>query len=66
MTTKTSEDTIETTANPTTFSQFSIHPAIQDALVQLGWADCTPIQAKTLPLTLTGHDVAGKAQTGTG
>ncbi len=50
----------------TTFSQFSIHPAIQEALVQLGWADCTPIQAKTLPLTLTGHDVAGKAQTGTG
>ncbi|PIE45461.1 MAG: RNA helicase [Gammaproteobacteria bacterium] len=51
---------------PTTFSQFPIHPAIQDALDQMGWSDCTPIQEKTLPLTLSGHDVAGKAQTGTG
>lgn len=48
------------------FSQFDIHPALTDALNQLGWDNCTPIQAKTLPLTLTGHDVAGKAQTGTG
>lgn len=50
----------------TPFSQFTIHPALQDALAQMGWENCTPIQAKTLPLTLTGHDVAGKAQTGTG
>ncbi|PID67025.1 MAG: RNA helicase [Gammaproteobacteria bacterium] len=49
-----------------TFSRFTIHPAIQDALAQLNWSTCTPIQEKTLPLTLTGHDVAGKAQTGTG
>lgn len=56
---------IEQTA-PELFSQFNIHPSIQDALSQLGWAQCTPIQAKTLPLTLSGHDVAGKAQTGTG
>jgi len=27
---------------------------------------CTPIQAKTLPLLLSGLDVAGQAQTGTG
>ena len=27
---------------------------------------CTPIQGKTLPLSLTGKDVAGQAQTGTG
>ncbi len=51
---------------PKTFSQFAIHPAIQDALSQLGWKHCTPIQENTLPLTLGGHDVAGKAQTGTG
>ncbi len=48
------------------FSQFNIHPAIKDAITQLGWDNCTPIQQKTLPLTLAGHDVAGKAQTGTG
>lgn len=57
-----------TTEKPTgnTFSQLNIHPSIQDALQQMGWTECTPIQEKTLPLTLTGHDVAGKAQTGTG
>ena len=27
---------------------------------------CTPIQAETLPVALTGQDVAGQAQTGTG
>ena len=52
--------------SPKLFSQFEITPAIQDALAQMGWNECTPIQAKTLPLTLTGHDIAGKAQTGTG
>lgn len=49
-----------------TFTQFDIHASVLDALAQKGWERCTPIQAKTLPLTLAGHDVAGKAQTGTG
>ena len=31
-----------------------------------GFKECTPIQAKTLPLSLAGKDVAGQAQTGTG
>jgi len=31
-----------------------------------GFAQCTPIQAQTLPIALGGHDVAGQAQTGTG
>jgi ATP-dependent RNA helicase RhlB len=31
-----------------------------------GFTFCTPIQAQTLPLALTGRDVAGQAQTGTG
>lgn len=57
---------ITTHIENSSFSQFNIHPAVQDALRQLGWAQCTPIQASTLPLTLNGHDVAGKAQTGTG
>lgn len=51
---------------PTAFSQLNIHASIQDALNQMDWKHCTPIQEHTLPLTLSGHDVAGKAQTGTG
>jgi ATP-dependent RNA helicase RhlB len=31
-----------------------------------GFTTCTPIQAQTLPVALTGRDVAGQAQTGTG
>ena len=31
-----------------------------------GFTHCTPIQAQTLPIALSGRDVAGQAQTGTG
>jgi ATP-dependent RNA helicase RhlB len=31
-----------------------------------GFTFCTPIQAQTLPVALSGRDVAGQAQTGTG
>ena len=33
---------------------------------EAGFVRCTPIQAQTLPVALTGRDVAGQAQTGTG
>ena len=33
---------------------------------EAGFTYCTPIQAQTLPLALSGRDVAGQAQTGTG
>ncbi len=31
-----------------------------------GFEYCTPIQALALPVLLTGQDIAGQAQTGTG
>ncbi len=48
------------------FADFSLLPEIQSAIEATGFEFCTPIQAKTLPLTLQGRDVAGQAQTGTG
>ena len=42
--------------------QESVHAGIRDA----GFEFCTPIQASTLPIALSGRDVAGQAQTGTG
>lgn len=36
------------------------------ALDEIGFKNCTPIQAECLPLILDGHDIAGQAQTGTG
>ena len=50
----------------TAFSNLPIHPAIQEALEDNRLTHTTPIQEKTLPLTLSGHDVMGLAQTGTG
>ena len=50
----------------TAFSSLPIHAAIQEALEDNRLTHTTPIQEKTLPLTLSDHDVMGLAQTGTG
>lgn len=48
------------------FADFALDPAIQAAIEDCGFSRPTPIQEKTLPLTLKGYDVMGIAQTGTG
>ena len=48
------------------FDQFELQKPLRDAIDKLGFEFCTPIQAQSLVLTLAGHDVTGKAQTGTG
>ncbi len=37
-----------------------------DAIDDMGWTSCTPIQEKCIPEILNGRDVLGIAQTGTG
>ena len=49
-----------------TFESFNLHPSLLSGLNACGFTRCTPIQALTLPIALTGRDVAGQAQTGTG
>jgi len=56
----------DTHLTQTRFDSFNLAPAVLDALAELGFACCTPIQAKTLPYTLAPKDVCGQAQTGTG
>jgi ATP-dependent RNA helicase RhlB len=56
----------QTVLTDTFFTQFDLHPLLQQGLDEAGFARCTPIQALTLPMALTGRDVAGQAQTGTG
>ncbi|MFM1897336.1 MAG: hypothetical protein RLZZ385_2410, partial [Pseudomonadota bacterium] len=51
---------------PIPFDNFDLHPALRKAISDLGFQYCTPIQAQSLKYTLQGHDVTGKAQTGTG
>jgi len=48
------------------FSEFDLPPEVQKGLNDAGFTSCTPIQARTLPLSLAGRDIAGQAQTGTG
>jgi ATP-dependent RNA helicase RhlB len=48
------------------FSSLDLNPVLLEGLTQAGFTRCTPIQALTLPIALTGRDVAGQAQTGTG
>ncbi len=48
------------------FNGFNLPPALIQALQKLGFTKPTPIQAQAIPLALTGRDVLGSAQTGTG
>jgi ATP-dependent RNA helicase RhlB len=48
------------------FDSLGLEPALMHGIRDAGFAICTPIQAHTLPIALSGHDVAGQAQTGTG
>ena len=50
----------------TKFEDFDLTPDILAGLDEAGYSYCTPIQAEVLPVSLTGRDVAGQAQTGTG
>lgn len=55
-----------TVLTDTFFTNFDLHPLLQQGLDDSGFTRCTPIQEMTLPLALAGRDVAGQAQTGTG
>jgi ATP-dependent RNA helicase RhlB len=50
----------------TKFDAFDLPEPVLNGLKDVGLIYCTPIQAQTLPLSLSGKDVAGQAQTGTG
>ena len=48
------------------FDTFALPAQLLSALNEAGFVYCTPIQEQTLPISLSGLDVAGQAQTGTG
>jgi ATP-dependent RNA helicase RhlB len=50
----------------TRFHDLGLDARLLHGIADLGFEYCSPIQAKALPHTLRGHDVIGKAQTGTG
>ena len=48
------------------FADFDVRPEIVAALAAAGISQPFPIQAMTLPVALSGHDIIGQAKTGTG
>src|SRR6266849_5462717 len=48
------------------FEELGLSPLIVDAVRKVGFANPTPIQAAVIPTALTGRDVIGLAQTGSG
>ena len=48
------------------FHDFPIVPEVMHAVFDLGFQYCTPVQAETLPRSLSGDDIVARAQTGTG
>ena len=48
------------------FHDFDLPLELMHGIADLGFRYCSPIQAQSLPYTLRGGDVVGKAQTGTG
>jgi ATP-dependent RNA helicase RhlE len=48
------------------FNSFSFHPSVNDGIAKAGFKKPTPIQVKAVPEIISGKDVMGLAQTGTG
>lgn len=49
-----------------TFEEFNLNAPLRNALEELGYVYPTPIQQSTYPVAMSGRDVIGIAQTGTG
>ena len=56
----------ETHLSELAFASLDLVPSVAQGIRDAGFVRATPVQAMTLPIALTGKDVAGQAQTGTG
>src|SRR5580692_505610 len=48
------------------FTSFGLSPAVMEGVKAMGFTEPTPIQLRAIPLVMSGSDVIGSAQTGTG
>ncbi|MDO5794353.1 MAG: DEAD/DEAH box helicase [Turicibacter sp.] len=49
-----------------TFKDLALSPEILKAIEEIGYVKPSPIQAEAIPVVLSGKDIIGQAQTGTG
>ncbi|NTW13014.1 MAG: DEAD/DEAH box helicase, partial [Anaerolineales bacterium] len=50
----------------TEFTSLNLRDELMQAITELGYSTPTPIQTALIPIMLSGADVIGQAQTGTG
>ncbi|MFZ1398524.1 MAG: DEAD/DEAH box helicase [Candidatus Promineifilaceae bacterium] len=50
----------------TEFNDLNLHPQLVQAVTERGYTTPTPIQEGVIPMMLSGKDILGQAQTGTG
>jgi ATP-dependent RNA helicase DeaD len=48
------------------FEELVLKPELQKAIHRLGFVEATEIQAKTIPAVMSGKDIVGQSQTGSG
>src|SRR5678816_3115240 len=51
---------------PKLFSELSLSPEVLKAIDKLGFEQAAPIQASAIPILMSGGDVVGQSQTGSG
>jgi len=48
------------------FAELGLSPELLKAVAQMGFEEASPIQSEAIPVLLTGRDVVGQSQTGSG
>ena len=48
------------------FDELNLYPQVLRAIKEMGFEEATPIQSRAIPAVMSGADVIGQAQTGTG
>ena len=48
------------------FDELNLYPQVLRAIAEMGFEEATPIQSQAIPVVMSGVDVIGQAQTGTG
>ncbi len=52
--------------NKKPFAELGLSPEVLKAVAKLGFEEATPIQSETIPVLMTGRDLVGQSQTGSG